>query len=88
MSGLGHAGVATLGSRAALHVGRLEPGAAVQVPAAPYLHLLVTRGEVELERAGPLHPGDSALATAAGGLELRSTAPAEVLVWEMHLPAR
>ncbi|HEX5493217.1 MAG TPA: pirin family protein, partial [Mycobacteriales bacterium] len=39
---------------AALHVARLEPGGGTDLPAAPYLHLLVARGEVDLEGVGGL----------------------------------
>ncbi len=75
---------------AALHAARLQPGQRVQLPEAPYLHLFVPRGPVELEGAGPLGDGDAVRLTASGGQRL-TAAPdgpgAEVLVWEMHAAA-
>ncbi len=69
---------------AALHVARLEPGQHVVLPEAPYLHLFVGRGDVELEGAGVLSGADAVRFTATGGQRLTARAPAEVLVWEMH----
>ena len=69
---------------AALHAARLDAGRAVTLPEAPYLHLYVARGAVELEGAGPLRTGDAARLTAVGGNRLTATEPAEILVWEMH----
>ena len=74
---------------AALKVARLQPGQSVELSDAPYLHLFVPRGEVTLEGAGPLNEGDAVRVTATGGQRVTATAPAEILVWEMHagLPA-
>jgi redox-sensitive bicupin YhaK (pirin superfamily) len=70
---------------AALHVARLAPGQSVTLPEAPYLHLFVPRGSVELEGAGVLATGDAVRFTATGGQRVTAGAePAEVLVWEMH----
>ena len=69
---------------AALHAARLAPGQSVTLPDAPYLHLFVPRGAVELEGAGPLAEGDAVRFTATGGHRVTATEPAEVLVWEMH----
>jgi redox-sensitive bicupin YhaK (pirin superfamily) len=69
---------------AALHAARLEPGRAVTLPDAPYLHLFVARGAVDLEGAGRLAAGDAVRLTAVGGLRVTAQEPAEVLVWEMH----
>ncbi|MCW2606032.1 MAG: quercetin 2,3-dioxygenase [Frankiales bacterium] len=69
---------------AALHVARLQPGQSVQLPDVPYLHLFVPRGEVDLEGASHLGTGDAVRFTATGGQRVTATAPAEVLVWEMH----
>lgn len=70
---------------AALHVARLAPGQSVTLPEAPYLHLFVPRGSVELEGAGPLASGDAVRFTATGGQRVTAgLEPAEVLVWEMH----
>lgn len=69
---------------AALHAARLQPGAAVEVPAAAFVHLFVARGAVDLEGTGPLDTGDAARLTAAGGQRVTAgPAGAEILVWEM-----
>ncbi len=68
----------------ALHAARLPPGASVQLPEAPHLHLFVARGEVQLEGAGGLAAGDAVRLTATGGQRVTAIEPAEVLVWEMH----
>jgi redox-sensitive bicupin YhaK (pirin superfamily) len=69
---------------AALHAARLEPGQVVTLPVAPFTHLFVAEGVVELEGAGLLHTGDAARITASDGRTVTATEPAEVLVWEMH----
>lgn len=70
---------------AALHVARLEPGRTVTLPEAPYVHLFVPRGTVDLEGAGALDEGDAVRFTSTGGNRVTATgAGAEVLVWEMH----
>lgn len=74
-------------STAALHVARLPPGGSVALPAAPYVHLFVARGDVLLEGSGRLDTGDAARLTAGGGERVTAREPAEVLVWEMHARA-
>ena len=75
----------TINSRdSALHVARLHPHGIGQLPAAPYLHVFVARGEVEMEGVGPLYGGDAVRLTHSGGRRLTANGPAEVLVWEMH----
>jgi redox-sensitive bicupin YhaK (pirin superfamily) len=69
---------------ATLHAARLSPGQSVALPDAPYLHLFVARGDVTLEGAGALGEGDAVRFTATGGQRVTATAPAEILVWEMH----
>jgi quercetin 2,3-dioxygenase len=69
---------------AALHAARLQSGDSVVLPDAPYLHLFVPRGAVSLEGAGALATGDAARLTGVGGQRVTATAPAEILVWEMH----
>jgi redox-sensitive bicupin YhaK (pirin superfamily) len=69
---------------AALHVGRLAPGRDVVLPDAPYLHVFVGSGEVELDGAGRLAEGDAARLTAVGARRVTPLRAAEVLVWEMH----
>jgi len=69
---------------AALHAARLQPGQRVDLPDAPFVHLFVPRGGVNLEGSGDLGEGDAVRFTATGGQTLTATEPAEVLVWEMH----
>jgi quercetin 2,3-dioxygenase len=69
---------------ASLHVARLASGDTVRLPRAPYAHVFVPRGTVELEGAGVLAEGDSARVTAADGQRVTAASDAEVLVWEMH----
>jgi redox-sensitive bicupin YhaK (pirin superfamily) len=56
----------------------------VELPSAPFVHLFVAKGALELEGAGELTSGDAVRLTNAGGEALLATQPAEVLVWEMH----
>jgi len=72
---------------AALHVARLAPSQKVVVPDAPYVHVFVARGSVELEGAGFLGEGDAARLTGVGGQDLTAGEHAEVLIWEMHAEA-
>jgi redox-sensitive bicupin YhaK (pirin superfamily) len=69
---------------AALHVARLSAGDAVELPEAPYLHLFVARGEVDLEDTAALDEGDAARLTYSGARRVTSAGPAEILLWEMH----
>jgi redox-sensitive bicupin YhaK (pirin superfamily) len=71
-------------AHAALHAARLEAGGAVTLPDAPYVHLFVAVGGVELEGAGTLDGGDAVRLTAAGGRRVTARDAAEILVWEMH----
>jgi len=69
---------------AALHAARLQPGQSVTLPDAPYVHLFVPRGVVELEGSGSLSSGDAVRFTAIGGQRVTAIETAEILVWEMH----
>ncbi|MCZ3388811.1 MAG: pirin family protein [Actinomycetia bacterium] len=69
---------------AAFHAARLEPGRYVQLPTAPWVHLYVAKGEVDVEGGGRIGAGDSVRFTGAEGQRIVARAPAEVLVWEMH----
>ena len=81
----GHDSAIRIANRyAALHAARLQPGQSVTLPEAPYLHLFVPRGSVDLEGAGELATGDAVRFTATGGQTVTATAAAEILVWEMH----
>jgi redox-sensitive bicupin YhaK (pirin superfamily) len=72
---------------AALHAARMQPEDKLTVPDAPFVHLFVARGTVDLEGAGLLHEGDAVRLTGGGGQTLRAVDPAEVLIWEMHARA-
>lgn len=65
---------------AALHVARLEAGRSVQLPDAPFQHLFVPRGIVDLEGTGTLGAGDAVRFTASGGQRVTGVESAEVLV--------
>jgi quercetin 2,3-dioxygenase len=80
----GQAAIRIRNRYAALHAARLQPGQHVELPDAPFMHLFVPRGTVELEGSGVLGTGDAVRFTGTGGQTLTATAPAEVLVWEMH----
>jgi redox-sensitive bicupin YhaK (pirin superfamily) len=80
----GAAAIRIKNKHAALYAARLHPGQSVQLPEAPYLHLFVPRGAVNLEGAGPLGTGDAVRFTATGGQRVTATEPAEILIWEMH----
>lgn len=70
---------------AALHAARLQPHGATQLPVAPFVHMFVARGDVELEGAGRIAEGDAARITPSEGRRVTAGAEgAEVLVWEMH----
>ncbi|WP_433535247.1 pirin family protein [Micromonospora sp. CA-249363] len=69
---------------ATLHAARLRPGDEVTIPDAPFVHLYVPDGTVNLEDSGPLATGDAARLTMTGGRRVTADEPAEILVWEMH----
>lgn len=68
---------------AALYAARMDAGAEVTIPDAPFVHLFVARGEVALESAGPLVQGDAVRIAGGGGQTVAATTSAEILVWEM-----
>ncbi|MEE6267949.1 pirin family protein [Streptomyces diastatochromogenes] len=69
---------------AALHVSRMRSGETLQIATAPFAHLFVARGSVELEGGGPLATGDAARITRAEGQRITAVPDgAEVLMWEM-----
>jgi redox-sensitive bicupin YhaK (pirin superfamily) len=69
---------------AALYASRLDAGTSIGIPDAPYVHLFVARGLVDLEGAGPLGAGDAVRLTASGGQQVTALDPSELLIWEMH----
>jgi redox-sensitive bicupin YhaK (pirin superfamily) len=72
---------------AGLYVARLADGQSVTVPAAPFVHLFVAHGAVDLEGSGVLGAGDAVRVLQSDGQRLTAVGPAEVLVWEMHSAA-
>ena len=72
-------------SYAGLHAARLADGGTVTLPDAPFVHLFVAKGAVDLQAAGVLATGDAARITMSDGRRVTAVAgPAEILVWEMH----
>jgi redox-sensitive bicupin YhaK (pirin superfamily) len=81
----GHDAAITIHNRsAALHGARLGAGAELTLPAAPYLHLYVARGRVDLHDGAALAEGDAIRFTASSGVRVAAREDAELLVWEMH----
>lgn len=89
-SGRGHdAAIAIRQRDAVLWAGRLAGDESLALPDAPYLHVFVATGAVELEGAGRLIAGDAVRLTGTPGLKLDADPEgAEVLVWEMHAGVR
>jgi redox-sensitive bicupin YhaK (pirin superfamily) len=85
-SGRGHDSAIAIRQRGAtLWAARLGAGGAASLPDAPYVHVFVAKGAVDLERAGALAAGDAARVTGVGGPSVTAGPEgAEVLVWEMH----
>jgi hypothetical protein len=84
----GHDAAITIHNRsAALHGARLRRGDSAELPAAPYLHLFVARGRLNLPSTGDdaeLAEGDAVRFTACNGARLTAHEACEILVWEMH----
>jgi redox-sensitive bicupin YhaK (pirin superfamily) len=73
---------------AALYAARLGAAETAALPEAPYVHLFVPVGAVELEGGGVLAAGDSARVTGGGHRVTAGPDGAEILVWEMHSALR
>jgi redox-sensitive bicupin YhaK (pirin superfamily) len=78
---------------AGMSIGRLRAGGWVQLPAAPFVHVFVARGTVQVEgSAAPagsagaevVRVGDAVRIIGCDGQRVTAMADAEVLVWEMH----
>lgn len=69
---------------AALHVARIGSGQSVTLPPAPYGHLYVARGGVELDDGMRLVEGDALRTIDEGAVSVTATSEAEILFWEMH----
>lgn len=87
-SGRGHDGAIRIQQQAAALWGaRLKPGDSVILPDAPYVHLYVARGPIDLDGAGRLAEGDAARMIAADGRTVTAPADgagAEILAWEFQ----
>ncbi|MFZ2529134.1 MAG: pirin family protein [Rhodococcus sp. (in: high G+C Gram-positive bacteria)] len=79
-----HAAIRIHNKHAGLSVARVQPDRTVTLPEAPYLHIFIAEGSMDLEGVGPLTEGDAVRLTNSGGQRLSTTTGAEVLVWEMH----
>jgi hypothetical protein len=84
----GHDAAITIHNRsAALRGARLDSGESLELPAAPYLHLFVARGQLTMSATNDgveLAEGDAVRFTAANGIRVMAEQPSEILVWEMH----
>ena len=84
----GHDAAVTIHNRsAALHGARLRPGDELTLPVAPYLHLFVARGRLnlqELNTDAELAEGDAVRFAASTGARVTAAEASEILVWEMH----
>jgi quercetin 2,3-dioxygenase len=70
-------------SGAVLYAGWLPDGSSVELPAAPKLHLFVTRGSVQVPGLGTLDTADAVRVTNASPLQVGSAVEAEFLLWVM-----
>lgn len=92
-------GVSLGQAAAAMHVGRPAAGAALTLPAAPFVHVFVARGGIEIEglcrRADEVEAGDAGEPVRLGegdavrltdeeGRVVRVVSDAELIIWEMH----
>ena len=81
-SGRGHDGAVSIHQAGAvMWVGRPRAGATLTLPDAPFVHLFVARGTVELD-GQRLETGDAVRFTDAGSPSITATTDAEVIVWE------
>lgn len=94
-SGSGHDSAIALRQRdATLWAARLAPSGRTDLPDAPFLHVFVAKGAIELDlpqlnvldsSAAVLVEGDAARLSGAGGPAVTAQSDgAEILVWEMH----
>ena len=84
----GHDAAITIHNRsAALHGARLRSGDGIVLPPAPYLHLFVARGRLNMsapDNEAELAEGDAVRFTASNGVRVTAHESSEILVWEMH----
>ncbi len=95
-SGRGHDSAITIHQdHAAMWVARLEAGVTVELPAAPFVHLFVARGAVELSETDgapdapfAMQAGDAARLRDAGHPVVTATQASEIIAWESDLEVR
>jgi len=87
-SGRGHGGAVSIHQAGAvMWVARPPAGRTLTLPDAPFVHVYVARGEVDLD-GRRLGAGDAARLTGAGPLAVATVSPAELIVWESDAEAR
>ncbi|MGJ0118617.1 pirin family protein [Williamsia sp. MIQD14] len=77
----------SIGNRfVALHIARPRAGMTIELPPAPFGHLFVARGQIEVvgESATPLEVGDAVRSVDKPAMTVRAVTDAEILLWEMH----
>jgi quercetin 2,3-dioxygenase len=79
-----HAAIRIRQRDAALYAARLGEDSSVVLPQAPFVHLFVACGGVDLEGVGRLEEGDAVRIEASDGQIVTAVKSAEILVWEMH----
>ncbi len=79
-TGRGDGAISFQQAGASLYVGRLTAGERVDLPEAPFAHLFVARGDVELE-GRRLGAGDAVRLSGGGYPDLSAVADAEVILW-------
>jgi len=87
----GHdAAIAIHNRSAALHAARLRSGEGLKLPEAPYLHLFVARGRLNMPATddsiseAELAEGDAVRFTGSHDVRVTAREACEILVWEMH----
>jgi quercetin 2,3-dioxygenase len=80
----GNTAISLNNAGAAMLATTLAPGRSVVLPDAPYLHLFVAAGTVEVEAVGCLADGDAVRFTDGGGNRVTAVKPAHLIVWEMY----
>ena len=86
-SGQGHKGALPIHQQGAvMWVGRLVEGAGAVLPAAPFVHLFIAKGSVELDTV-ILEEGDAVRLTHAGALKVTSQGDSEIIIWESQQKA-
>ena len=80
-----HAAIRIRQKDAVLWAGKLQPGKQVRIPDAPFVHLYVAVGGVDLRDVGRLETGDAVRLTYASErfAVADSVTGAEILIWEM-----